>query len=101
MSKLSLALLMAAAVLIVLAVIFEVPFAQGGSGVLMLAALAYAYVVAKREVELLTYAAKDREEGDEPQTDHAPVIEQVEQVEQARARRSGFGVRGLPERALA
>lgn len=61
MSKTSMALLAIAAALVTLATYLELPFAAGGSGVLLLVALGYAYVVAKRDVTLLSYAMKERE----------------------------------------
>lgn len=51
MSKTTLYLFLAAVVLQVLAVFFQVPFAAGGAGVVMLVGLIYAYVVTKREEE--------------------------------------------------
>lgn len=62
MSKVSLGALLAAVALVVLAVVFDVPFMRGGSGVILLVGLIYAYTVAKREVELLTYAVSHRDE---------------------------------------
>lgn len=62
MSKVTLAILMAAAALIVAAVFFEVSWISSGSGILLLVALGYAYVVAKREAELLFAAIKHRDE---------------------------------------
>lgn len=60
---------MAAVALIVLAVIFDMPFVRNGSGVILLVGLGYAYTVAKREVQLLQYAVNhsddDEDEGDE------------------------------------
>ena len=53
---------MAAAALIVLAVFLDIPFVRNGSGVILLVGLGYAYTVAKREVELLTYAVNHRED---------------------------------------
>jgi preprotein translocase subunit SecY len=61
MSKTSLALLAIAAALVTAATYFELPFAAGGSGVLLLVALGYAYVVTKRDMTLLSYAMKDNE----------------------------------------
>ena len=51
MTKVTTGILIAAVALIVLAVIFEVSFVAGGGGVVLLAGLAYAYVVSKREAE--------------------------------------------------
>ena len=62
MSKVSLGILMAAALLIVLAQYFNLPFVSGGSGVVFLVALGYAYVVAKREAQLLMTAIRVQEE---------------------------------------
>lgn len=61
MSKVTIGILLAAVVLIVVAVFFEVSFVAGGSGVVLVVALGYSYVVAKREVELLSYAINERE----------------------------------------
>lgn len=73
MSKLSLAILLAAVALIVLAVVFDMPFVRNGSGVILLVGLGYAYTVAKREVQLLSYAVKNMDEDDE-----AEAMRQVE-----------------------
>ena len=62
MSKVTLALLMAAAALIVAGVFFEISWISSGSGVLLLVALGYAYVVTRRETELLIAALRDREQ---------------------------------------
>ena len=43
MSKVSLGTLLAAVALVVLAVVFDVPFMRGGSGVILLVGLIYAY----------------------------------------------------------
>ena len=61
MTKSSLGLLVLAMALVTAATYFELPFAAGGSGVLLLVALGYSYVVAKRDMKLLSYAIKDRE----------------------------------------
>ncbi len=53
---------MAAVVLIVLAVFFDLPFVRNGSGVILLVGLGYAYTVAKREVQLLNYAVNHRDD---------------------------------------
>ena len=65
MSKLSLSIFMAAVVLIVLAVFFDLPFVRNGSGVILLVGLGYAYTVAKREVQLLNYAVNHRDDHDD------------------------------------
>ncbi|TWJ09138.1 hypothetical protein [Altererythrobacter ishigakiensis] len=65
MSKLSLSIFIAAVVLIVLAVFFDLPFVRNGSGVILLVGLGYAYTVAKREVQLLNYAVNHRDDEDE------------------------------------
>lgn len=62
MSKVTLALLMAAVAMIVAAVFFDVSWISSGSGILLMVALGYAYVVTKRETELLFAALKDRDE---------------------------------------
>lgn len=51
MSKTTQATLIAAVLLIVIATIFNSTFVAGGSGVVLLVGIAYAYVVSKRETE--------------------------------------------------
>lgn len=51
MSRTTLAILVATIVLIIMAVIFEVSAVARGGGVLLVAGLAYAYVVSKREID--------------------------------------------------
>lgn len=51
MSKVSIGILFAAIALIAFAMLFDVMFVAGGSGVVLVVALAYSYVVAKRETE--------------------------------------------------
>lgn len=51
MSKVIVGVLFAALVLIALAVTFDVMFVAGGSGVVMVVALAYSYIVHTRELE--------------------------------------------------
>ncbi|MXO61490.1 hypothetical protein [Qipengyuania oceanensis] len=51
MSRTTLTILMATVLLIMLAVIFELSFVARGGGVLLIAGLAYAYVVSKRHME--------------------------------------------------
>lgn len=51
MSKTTLYLFLVAVVLQVMAVFFQVPYAAGGAGVVMLVGLIYAYVVTRREEE--------------------------------------------------
>lgn len=51
MSKISLAIFLAAVALIVLAVALEMPFVGGGGGMLLLVGIIYAYVVTKRDAE--------------------------------------------------
>ena len=62
MSKVSLTLLLTAVALIVVAQFFELPFVSGGSGVLLVVALGYAFVVAKREAKLFMAAMQDQED---------------------------------------
>lgn len=50
MSKMIQGILIAAVMLIVFAVIFDSAFVVGGSGVVLLVGLGYAYVVSKREI---------------------------------------------------
>ena len=51
MSKVSIGILFAAIALIALAMLFDVLFVAGGSGVVLVVALVYSYVVARRENE--------------------------------------------------
>ena len=51
MSRTTLTVLMATVLLIVLAVIFDLSFVARGGGVLLIAGLAYVYVVSKRDME--------------------------------------------------
>ncbi|MFN2100061.1 hypothetical protein [Altererythrobacter sp. MF3-039] len=51
MSKITLFILIATVVLIIAAVLTDSAFVAGGSGVVLLVGLAYAYVVSKREAE--------------------------------------------------
>jgi hypothetical protein len=51
MSKLTQTILFAAVLLIVVAVMFNSAFVVGGSGVVLLVAVGYAYVVSRREAE--------------------------------------------------
>lgn len=51
MSKLTQTILLAAVLLIVVAVMFNSAFVVGGSGVVLLVAVGYAYVVSRREAE--------------------------------------------------
>ncbi|TRD11106.1 hypothetical protein FGU71_04060 [Erythrobacter insulae] len=62
MSKISIGVLFTAIALIIVAKIFDLSFAQGVSGALFVAGLAYSYVVAKREIKLLAFAAASAEE---------------------------------------
>ena len=60
---------MAAVALIVLAVIFDMPFVRNGSGVILLVGLGYAYTVAKREVQLLQYAVNHSDDDEDEEED--------------------------------
>ncbi|MCR2833667.1 hypothetical protein [Parerythrobacter lacustris] len=51
MSKLTQTILLASVLLIVVAVMFNSAFVIGGSGVVLLVAVGYAYVVSRREAE--------------------------------------------------
>lgn len=51
MSNITIGILFSAAALIVLATLFNVLFVASGSGVVIMVALAYSYVVSKREEE--------------------------------------------------
>ena len=65
MSKITIAFLFITIALIIVSVLLDVPFLRGGSGMIFVAALVYSYIVAKREIELLSYAVKnaDGQEG--------------------------------------
>lgn len=55
MSKTTVAILFAAIGLIITATYLELPYFGGGAGVLLVAALSYAFLIAKRELALVTY----------------------------------------------
>ncbi|WP_209347772.1 hypothetical protein [Pontixanthobacter sp. CEM42] len=59
MSKTIQGTLVAAVLLIVIATLFNSTFVAGGSGVVLIVGLAYAYVVSKREVERGEVAGAD------------------------------------------
>ncbi|SMQ59866.1 hypothetical protein SAMN06297468_0338 [Altererythrobacter xiamenensis] len=65
MSRITIAFLFITIALIIVSVLLDVPFLRGGSGMIFVAALVYSYIVAKREIELLSYAVKnaDGQEG--------------------------------------
>ncbi|WP_128891347.1 hypothetical protein [Erythrobacter sp. HKB08] len=64
MSKLSIGLTFVTIALIIVAAMYQMPFASNGSGVLLVAGLVYAYWVAKRELHLLAYAKAEAEAED-------------------------------------
>ena len=72
MSKTSIVLLFATIGLIIIAALYELPFATNGSGVLLVAGLAYAYVVAKRELGALSYALSNPEVFEDEQESRRP-----------------------------
>ena len=59
MSRITIAFLFITIALIIVSVLLDVPFLRGGSGLIFVAALVYSYIVAKREIELLSYAVKN------------------------------------------
>ena len=59
MSRITIAFLFITIALIIVSVLLDVPFLRGGSGMIFVAALVYSYIVAKREIELLSYAVKN------------------------------------------
>ena len=65
MPRTTIAFLFITIALIIVSVLLDVPFLRGGSGMIFVAALVYSYIVAKREIELLSYAVKnaDGQEG--------------------------------------
>ena len=50
--------------LIIVSVIFGLPFVRSGGGVILVVGLVYSYVVAKREFALLAYAVESHNEED-------------------------------------
>lgn len=66
MSRSNQMILLAAVLLIVLGVYFEVTLLQGVTGLLLLAGLIYSYIVAKREVALLKHARNREFEANDP-----------------------------------
>jgi len=75
MSRLSIALLYTVICGIIVGMWFEVPYVSGNTGALIVIALVYAFVVAKREVALIMHAIEQqgREEVDQEPSDQ-PVI---------------------------
>nr|WP_137677137.1 hypothetical protein [Parerythrobacter lutipelagi] len=76
MSKVSLGLLSITIGLIVLATLLELPFAANGSGLLFVAGLVYAYWVARRELQLLTYIKNTPDNGEAKPRRAASVVPQ-------------------------
>lgn len=62
MSNISIGILFAAIGLIIVAVALDVWFVANGSGVVLVAGLVYAYIVAKREAALISYAVHEQED---------------------------------------
>ena len=62
MSKVSIGILFAAIALIIVATYLEVAFVAGGSGVVLVVALCYSFVVARREMALMSLALEQAEE---------------------------------------
>ena len=61
MSKVTLAILFAMIILIIIATYYDVAYLGGGPGVLLIAALSYAYVVARRQAALMTYVLSENQ----------------------------------------
>ena len=99
MSKTTITLMFAAIALIILATILELPFTANGSSVLLVAALAYAYVVAKRELETLSYALKNPEVLRKERDETGPAIPPA--ITAGTERASGIGTKGDPATAPA
>lgn len=67
MSRTSVAILFATIALIVAATYLEVPYFGDGVGVLLVTGLCYAFVVAKREMALMTYVLSEDQIVEEPE----------------------------------
>lgn len=59
MSKISIAILFAAIGLITLGTYFQVPSGTSGGGLILVVALCYSFVVAKREMERLSHKLRE------------------------------------------
>lgn len=66
MSKTTTAILFAAIALIITATYLDLPYFGGGAGILLVAGLAYAFVIAKRELALVTYVLREEQIVEEP-----------------------------------
>lgn len=75
MSKTTTGILFAAIGLVITATYLDLPYFGGGAGVLLVAALSYAFVVAKRELALVTYVLKEEQ-----------IVEETQRSERAPAR---------------
>ena len=90
---------LAAAGVILLAVVLDLPFVRGGSGLVMIVAVGYAYIVLKREVALLSYAVKNREQDEQSEPEDDDTLELEPPSEPAAVfgnARLGTGTRTLP-----
>ena len=99
MSKTTITVMFAAIILIIIATILELPFTGNGSSVLLVAALAYAYTVAKRELQTLSYALKNPEVLGKQQDNRASTVPSGFPAELERT--GGFGSKGRPATAPA
>ena len=85
MSKISIGLLFTAIGLVLLATYFDVAFLGGGAGVVLVCGLVYAFVVAKRQAELMVLVLDQRfeEKPAEPVKKPAPVPVGMQALEEA------------------
>lgn len=75
MSKISIAILYIVIIAIIIGMYLEVPYLTGGPGAFLVIALVYSFVVAKRELALLSEAMHEEEEPDiVDERDDQPVI---------------------------
>ena len=77
MSKVSIGILFTAIALVIVATYFEVAFVAGGSGVVIVVALCYSYVVARREMALMSVALEQAEEERAEKAKSTPVPTEV------------------------
>ncbi|BDW81826.1 hypothetical protein MACH24_12640 [Erythrobacter sp. Dej080120_24] len=85
MSKISIGLLFTAIGLILVATYFDIAFLGSGAGVVLVCGLVYAFVVAKRQAELMVLVLDQRfeEKPAEPVKKPAPVPVGMPELEEA------------------
>ncbi|MDY7097780.1 MAG: hypothetical protein SXU28_06550 [Pseudomonadota bacterium] len=74
MSKISVAILCIVIAGILIAMLMEVPYVTGGPGALVVIALVYSFVVARREAGLMAYALEQQREEERREKEAEAVI---------------------------